>query len=401
MTLAIPGMREQFKQAHDIATSAQQQANLQHVGEVASALTIGKPDVAIQLLTDRANALRNSGAPDTEVKAALAMADTVKEHPEFAAGLAQARLMATPGGDKVWTNIQGLAKLPGEVRKGTAEANQATFEANNTPARLGLENSYKGAQIRDLDSNIATRAGQLNLDHDKFRSETEMKLWELRQKMDPKLNPSPEAVKLINDSAIASTAAEQSANQMEDLAGRLEKEGGGYGAASGGLEWLKKATGNQDAMTQLRQEYTRMRSSQVSKMLPPGSASDKDIALAMAGFPPDTADSGTMASFMRGMAKINQLVAVSESAKSEWVNSVGHLGKPNADITIDGVKVAAGTTFPDFARKYVAAKVDQRAALAAQAQVQTRDYMRHGAPAAPTAGALGSGTFAVPGIGGQ
>jgi hypothetical protein len=80
---------------------------------------------------------------------------------------------------------------------------------------------------------------------------------------------------------------------------------------------------------------------------------------------------------------------------------VGHLGKPKGDINIDGVNVAAGTTFPDFARKYVAAKVDQRAAVAAQAQVQTRDYMRHGNPAAPTAGALGSGTFAVPGIGGQ
>jgi hypothetical protein len=313
-TLAIPGLREQFKQSWDMKNSSQQQANLQHIGEVASALTIGKPDVAVQLLTDRADALRNGGAPDSEVKAALAMADTVKQHPEFAAGLAQAKLMAIPGGDKVWANIQGLAKLPGEVQEGKAKANQATYEANNTPQRLGLENSYKGAQIRDLDSNIATRAGQLALDRNKLQSEVEMKLWEMRQKMDPTISPSPEAIKLINDSAVASTAAEQSANQMTDLAGRLEKEGGGYGAASSGMEWLKTATGNQDAMTQMRQEYTRMRSSQVSKMLPPGSASDKDIALAMAGFPPDTADAGTMASFLRGMAKINQIAAVSESA---------------------------------------------------------------------------------------
>jgi hypothetical protein len=116
------------------------------------------------------------------------------------------------------------------------------------------------------------------------------------------------------------------------------------------------------------------------KMLPPGSASDKDVVMAMGGFPPETADAKTMASFLRGMAKLNQYTAVSENAKAEWVNAVGHLGKPKTDINVDGVNVPAGSTFTDFARQYMANKVEQRQTQAAQQQVQGRSYMRWAQP---------------------
>ena len=89
-----------------------------------------------------------------------------------------------------------------------------------------------------------------------------------------------------------------------------------------------------------------------------------------------------MASFLRGMAKMNQYTAVTENAKAEWVNAVGHLGKPKTDINIDGVNVPAGSTFADFARTYMDAKVGQRAAVQGQAQVPNRSYMRWAQPGA-------------------
>lgn len=209
-----------------------------------------------------------------------------------------------------------------------------------------------------------------------------MKLYELNQKMDPALNLGADAKKLINDSTISSVASTQSSDQMRRLASDLEAQGGGYGAFSTANEWLKKQMGNQNAMTNLRQEYTRIRSSQVSKMLPPGAASDRDVALAMQGFPPETADAQTLATFLRGMAKLNNYSAISDNAKAEWVNSVGHLGKPRTDINIDGITVPAGTTFADFAKQYIDRKVNQVGAQQGQQDIGTREYMKYATPGA-------------------
>ena len=237
----------------------------------------------------------------------------------------------------------------------------------------------KGAQIRDIDSNISTRAGQLGLDRDKLQSEVEMKLYELGQKGN---TLDDGAKKIINDSTVAGVAATQASGQMLDLATRLEKQGGGYGAFSTANEWLKGATGNQDAITQMRQEYARIRNNQAVKMLPPGPASDKDIAMAMQGFPKETADAATMASFLRGMAKLNQYTAATENAKSEWVNAVGHLGKPKTDINVGGVNVPAGSTFADFAAKYVGQLAGQLGVQQGQQQVPQRSYMKYATPGA-------------------
>jgi len=49
-----------------------------------------------------------------------------------------------------------------------------------------------------------------------------------------------------------------------------------------------------------------VRNSQVVKNLPPGVASDRDIQIAMEGYPTDTTNPETMAAFLRGMAKLER-----------------------------------------------------------------------------------------------
>lgn len=102
--------------------------------------------------------------------------------------------------------------------------------------------------------------------------------------------------------------------------------------------------------------------------------------MAMEGFPKETADAKTLSSFLRGTAKLSQIEAVNENAKSEWVNSVGHLGKPKRDIEIDGISVPAGTTYTEFAKNYIGKKTEQRGAQQAQQQVPKRSYMRFAQP---------------------
>lgn len=385
MMMKYPQLADHFKKSWDVLSADQQQNKLSHSVQVYSALQAGKPEIAVDLLKKQSDALRNAGQQD-EADAADRLSQFVQGAPDQAKTTAGLMLSSVMGPEKFASTFATLGDQqraqelqPSKVATSTAEAVTKQAEARNTPQRLALESQLKGAQIRDIDSNISTRAGQLGLDRDKLQSEVEMKLYELGQKGN---TLDDGAKKIINDSTVAGVAATQASGQMLDLATRLEKQGGGYGAFSTANEWLKGATGNQDAITQMRQEYARIRNNQAVKMLPPGPASDKDIAMAMQGFPKETADAATMASFLRGMAKLNQYTATTENAKSEWVNAVGHLGKPKQDINVGGVNVPAGSTFADFAAKYVGQQAGQLGVQQGQQQVPQRSYMKYATPGA-------------------
>lgn len=378
ITTKYPQLAEHFKNTWSMLNQDQQQARLGQASQVYAALNAGKPEIAKDLLNQQIAAAKNSGSTQ-DAQHAETMLKLIDQNPQVALNSAGLMLSSVLGPEKFTTTFSTLSKLPSEIRQGEAAATQKEYEAKNTPQRLALENNQTAANVRNIDSQIGERAARLKLDRDKLQSDVELKLYELGQKSG-QLDDG--AKKLINDSTVASVSADQSSGQLLDLATRLEKQGGGYGAFSRANEWLKGATGNQDAMTEMRKEYVRLRQSQVKSMLPAGPASDKDVKLVLEGFPPETADAGTMASFLRGMAKLQQYQAVSENAKAEWVNAVGHLGKPKTDINVDGVNVPAGSTFTDFARQYMATKVEQRAAQQAQQQVPNRSYMRWAQPGA-------------------
>lgn len=379
ITTKYPSLAEHFKNTWSMLNADQQQSKLGQTTQVFAALNAGKPEIASKILADQAAGLRNSGQ-DQEAKAADTLSQLITQSPETAKATAGLQLAAVMGPDKFADTFKTLETLPATVAQGKAEATQKEVEAAFSPARQSLELAQKASEIKNIDSQIIDRSGRLGLDKDKLQSETEQKLMELKQKQDPSLNLDAGATKIINDSTVASVASGQMADRMTNLANDLESTGAGYGSFGTAAEWLKQKTGNQDELTRMRQEYTRLRSSQVSSMLPPGAASDRDIELAMQGFPPPTADTKQMASFMRGMAKLNQVAAATDGAKAEWAQSVGNLGKPRRDIEIDGIKVPAGTTFPDFAKQYVAKKAEQKTTAAAQQQIQGRSYMKYANP---------------------
>lgn len=374
-----PQLSEHFKRGFDMMSADQQQSRLGQATQVYAALNANKPEIAQQLLAEQEAAARNSGT-EKDAQAAATLSKLISMSPETAKTSTGLMLSSVMGADKFTATFTGLGseqraqeKQPFDVATAAATAQQKVAEARNTPERLSLENSNTRATIRNIDSQIGERSQRLGLDRDKIQSEVEMKLYELGQKQG---QLTDDAKKIVNDSTVAATTADQASGQMLDLATRMENEAMGSGLTAKGGELYKQYMGSQDAVTSLRQEYTRLRNTQAIKMLPPGPATDRDIDLAMKGFPDETADPKTMASFLRGMAKLNQYSAVNESAKAEWVNSVGHLGKPKTDITIDGVKIPAGTTFVDFARQYMPTKTEQRGKEQGQAQVPNSSYMK-------------------------
>lgn len=381
LMVRYPQLAEKLKHGWD-AMNADQQKNLLSTGsEVLSALHVGRSDIAISRLKEQAQARRNAG-DEQGAKLADDMATWAERDPDSLKTATALRLSALPGGEKMVSAITALGKEgrdiaaePDARRRAAAEADKARADA--TTAQAGAAVATKAeqqklargeAEITNIKSQMTERGARLALDQERLNSEIDAKIAEFKAKGG---TLPDDARKLVNESAAAAVTAETAAGQLGDLANRIEAQGGGYGAAASAAEWMAKATGKQDAMTALRQEYIRLRNTQAIKSLPPGPATDKDISLALAGFPPETADAKQLAGFLRGMGKLSRLDAASNTAKAEWVGSVGHLGKPKTDIEIDGVMVPAGTSFIDFSRMYLKKKDGE-----ASAPKNTRSYMR-------------------------
>ena len=108
-----------------------------------------------------------------------------------------------------------------------------------------------------------------------------------------------EEAELNNEAAATMNSSLSTAQQMEGLT----DQSGGW--LKGADEWKKKFYGTRDEESALRTQYNRIKNSSVMLSLPPGVASDKDIEIAMSGFPPANATPGEIAEFLRGVAKMS------------------------------------------------------------------------------------------------
>jgi len=360
----IPGQEKSLKAAWDVKNEGQKAGWLKDVGQVMSAVKNNRPDLAAAKLNDRADQLAEAGGDKREIEILRAQAKSIEASPETARAVTGMMLAFAPGGKEIFDSMSVMGaeqragdKAPAELAKAKADAVTAqataglkTFDANVAPQKFQMEQQKQAADIENISSTISERTARLGLDKDKLLTDTKLKMTEMNRQFG---ELPPDARKNVNDSSAQAVASEQSASQILSLATRLDAAGGGYGAFGSAGEWIKKATGNQDGMTALKQEYTRIRSQGIMKALPPGPATDKDVALAMEGFPPPNADAKQLASFLRGMAKLQTYDAALNTAKAQWFGEVQHLGAAKRDIEIEGIKVPAGTNFPAFAKKYL------------------------------------------------
>lgn len=345
-----PELKDSFKESFAALNTEQRQQKLDAAAPIFSALQSGRPDLATKLLEDNVTALRNSKAPEREIKAAETWLNLVKTSPQHAALMGGTYLASVMGPDKFEQVFGKISSEKRENEKTPSAIAHTQAQADEAAAKAVWTGPKALAEIADINSKVRERAGRLALDTDKLESETAVKLQELAQKAGV---VNPDARKLINEAASASVVASNTAAQMKGMADQFEKVNAWNvgGAAASANEAIKAATGSQDYLTQLRREYTRMRATQVNALLPPGPASDRDIINAQAGFLKETANPAELASWLRGMAKLQDYQAKYEDARAEWAGAVGHLGKATKDIDIAGRKVAAGTMLTDYIRQ--------------------------------------------------
>ncbi len=245
------------------------------------------------------------------------------------------------------TNAAENAKADAQLKAANAAKAQveSEFAVRQELGKLALNK----ANIANLNNQIADRSAQRNIDRQRLALETTAKIAEIQAKG---MEIPEHAQKLVNESATSATANKLAAEQQLSLATQLEQMGGGYGTATSAADFLRKATGNQSPMTQLRNDYARMRNSAAIKSLPPGVATDKDIELALKGIPPENADARVMASFLRGMAKANDMNAALDNAKTDWLTSnKGQLGRARTGFIAGDFAVKAGESYGDFSSR--------------------------------------------------
>lgn len=105
-----------------------------------------------------------------------------------------------------------------------------------------------------------------------------------------------------------------------ELAGIYENASFSGGVLGLGVETWKEFAGTQDEVSELKEQYFKIRGSEVIKSLPKGPASDLDIKQALKGFPKDTANPQQVASFFRGMVKIEKAAEKFESFKANYIS---------------------------------------------------------------------------------
>ena len=318
------------------------------------------------------------------------MADQGTPMPENFAGTAPSydvsrvadRLLATPAGRAEYKSILDAQEASAKTSKLAAEAisakakadvaapseradlllksanaNKAVIESQFTE-RLQVAGLNKSNwDVLNLQSQISNRSAKLGLDVQMTNATVLEKMASIAKMQ----NEIPaDTRKLINESAVTAATSKQSANQFNDLANRIETEGGNYGVASSASDFLKKVGGFQGGMTQLKQEYTRLRNTAAIKSLPPGPATDKDIQMALSGFPSDTARASDLAQFLRGMAKLQDIDASVSNAKTDWLaQNNGTLTRANRNIMVGDFRAKPGESFEELSSR-IAVDVNSR-----------------------------------------
>lgn len=94
------------------------------------------------------------------------------------------------------------------------------------------------------------------------------------------------------------------------------------GGVIGNFEnYVKDVTGTQDAASEARTLVTNLRNGNAINNLPKGPASDKDIALVLAGEPPENANADYLARYARGIVKLARREEQYFRDQSRWMDN--------------------------------------------------------------------------------
>lgn len=351
--MAFPEFAEQIKGGYQVADEDARRQDMMYTGQLYGQLRAGDIDGAIMLARQRYDSEKAQGLTDEGDDAFIsALESRTPEGIRSAMSQLQAFLAAN-NPEKFAEAFGGLRKEerdsdlhPATVQEANAKATTATVEAQYAPQAQQANLDNIQSQIADRKEGRNIDRQRLTLDRKRLQFDIDKAVADLTAKG---TEIDPNSLKTMTDAVTASQESFALADQTSDLADRfVASNATAAGGFAGLAEWGAKTFGRQDIVSEIRTEYKRLRNSTVIKGLPPGAASDTDIAAAMEGYPPSTASKEYMARFLRGMSKLQRLEANAKAAQADWISENGNLGKAKRDLVVNGTRVPAGTSFAEF-----------------------------------------------------
>lgn len=343
-----PKFRESIKDQWDRLDSTKQQSFMGDTTRMFSALQSGRGDIALQLAETQLKAAENAGDQE-KAKQLRTFRDMIEKAPDVARTMLGSSIAALPGGDKYFSSMKSAGEEGRAVEQSAAELLKKQSDALKSSIEAKYADPKMRAEIGNIISTQADRTARLGLDREKFNLDFDTKLNEILQKNSAvTLSAGMEKLQAesVGNALVSKTASDRAVGLAEALKAASTDVGGKP------LRWLaenaKRVTGSEDGYTALRQDYVRIRNQGLLSDLPPGPASDKDIALMKDGFPNENQSPEYIADWLSSFAKVQKALSQKEEAKAEWISSVGSLRNTGKDITIGSVTVPAGTSFVEF-----------------------------------------------------
>lgn len=286
-------IREERRAEKNRALSLErQQALAQDAQTVGQFLEMGAVDKAVQLLDNRIGLINQfKGDPsDTQGIRDMIVAGKIDE------ARSEINLFTTAAVNRGL--IKPLVSVADKIKQDELDLKNKEFDA-----KYGTTNAPGGTEGEKLRMDKAKEAREAA----KFASE-QADIPERWQK------PYMDATAAATDKTGSAAEISQLAT---DFAAVTELPAG---ARATFKEAAKKFFGEEDSETALRQRFKAAVNSQVISSLPPGIASDRDIALAREGFPTGNPSKESIVNFLRGNQKILALDAAYEQFKVDYID---------------------------------------------------------------------------------
>ena len=220
-------------------------------------------------------------------------------------------------------------QVDAQTTSAEAQASQAESAAAEVPATLSRAESLATQAATDEAALILAETTQEELVQ--WRGVTE-----LHQNREAAIQEETNRIRALNEANLAddlgsrdkaaireATAAsrvfQDQATHARNIANQYKAMSPMAGAAGEiKTKWMK-FMGNQTDAQLLKTNFTALRNTLVMANLPPGVASDKDIEIAMSGYPDASWSGEKIEQFMRGMAKVAALRAEQEDARATYM----------------------------------------------------------------------------------
>lgn len=259
LMVKYPQMSEQFKRTYDVLSTEHQKSRVNQASQVYAALEAGQPDMAQRLLTEQAEAYRNSGQ-EREAKTLEDLAELTRVSPETARTSTGLFLASAMGPEKFTSTFTGLQREraeaaldPERLTEQQAKAKKAAVDARFAESEAALDLEKKGWDITKIQEDIATSKenakiaaiqAQLN------REQNELKRQELQQKL---VDKQAERDAAVREKAATVESARTNIDNMLNTADRVLQTPAGViedaaGPVSSRLPTLSQDTADFEAL---------------------------------------------------------------------------------------------------------------------------------------------------------